>query len=190
MTFLHNDITEQVLFKLTDYNKAIATTPSERQNKSGWTKVFQNQSLTCQNSSPSLLLIGDSIIAGLDRYNKVKKKFCESYSTINCGIGGDRTQHVLWRCEKMVLPTSLKHAVVNCGTNNLKQDSPLDIASGIILVGLALKKKCPHINVIITGIIPRGLKWSRIRSKINKTNLILKKLSKINELFYKDNNFG
>ena len=45
MAFLHNDITEQVLFKLNDCNKAMATTPSERQNKSGWSKVFQNQSL-------------------------------------------------------------------------------------------------------------------------------------------------
>ena len=90
----------------------------------------------------------------------------------------------------MVLPTSLKHAVVNCGMNNLNQDSPQDIASKVVLVGLALKKKCPPINIIITGIILKGLKWSRIRSKISKTNLILKKLSKINELFYMDNNFG
>ena len=38
---------------------------------------------------------------------------------INCGISGDKTQNIMWRSKKILLPQSLKYVVTNCGTNNL-----------------------------------------------------------------------
>ena len=160
--FFHNDVTEQFLYQLSKYKETIPTTPSERPTKVGWKEIFKGQSITCQNSKASLLLIGDSIVAGLGRYKRVKEIFFEAYSTINCGIGGDHTQNVLWRCENMIFPPSLNHIVVHCGSNNIQKDSPQDIASGIVMIGLTARKKCPSVNVIITSILPKVLKWSKM----------------------------
>ena len=52
----------------------------------------------------STLLIDDSIIAGLSRYSNIWKRYFKSLSAINCGIGGDRVENILWRCQN--LPSS------------------------------------------------------------------------------------
>ena len=102
------------------------------------------------------------------------------------GIGGDRTQHVLWRAEHIKLPATTKIAVIHCGTNNIEQDQPWDIANGIISIGLAFQEKRPGIKVIVTGLLPRDFDWSYRRDKIIKTNIYLEKLccTKVKDFFY------
>ena len=177
MAFKKSHQTEQCIIRLHDIKSTIATTPSERPNKSGWDKRAKDQLLNCQQSRGSLMIIGDAIIAGLGRYRYIWEKYFKDYGTINCGIGGDRTENVLVRAGKMVLPKSLEYVVVNCGTNNLKHHSPEEIASGIIQIGVVLIKKRPDLKIFFTGILPKGLKWTRVRSKILKTNSYLKILS-------------
>ena len=65
-------------------------------------------------SQSSLILIGDSIVKCLSRYKKVWQKYFEPYETLNFGISGDKTQHVLWRVKNMDLPDSLKFVMVHC----------------------------------------------------------------------------
>ena len=43
------------------------------------------------------ILIGDSNVAGLTWYQNVWEKFLKPLTTLNCGIGGDRIQHISWR---------------------------------------------------------------------------------------------
>ena len=99
-----------------------------------------------------------------------------SFHTLNYGIAGDRTQHVLWRAENAALPNSLKYVVIHCGTNNIDHDQPRDIANGVISIGLKLQEKCRGLKVIVTGLLPRDLEWSKRRKKINLINYYLEKL--------------
>ena len=43
-----------------------------------------------------MLWVGDSIIQNLVMTQIWEKSFCQMHS-LNFGIGGDRTEHVLWR---------------------------------------------------------------------------------------------
>ena len=49
------------------------------------------------------IVIGDSIVAGLTRYNNVwKNLFGRGF--INLGIHGDCVEHVLWRVKDIAFP--------------------------------------------------------------------------------------
>ena len=55
------------------------------------------------------------------RYTKIWFELFDR-NTVNCGIGGDKIQNVLWRAGNVPLPTSMKYVFINCGTNNLEYD--------------------------------------------------------------------
>ena len=86
--------------------------------------------------------------------DNIWRTFFKTFQTLNYGISGDRTQHVLWRAENATLPNSLKYVVIHCGTNNIDRDQPQDIAIGVISIGLKLQEKCRGLKVIVTGLLP------------------------------------
>ena len=51
-------------------NESIATTPLGRDNKVGWYHIHERQIANSENSNSTLLLIGDSIVVGLKRYQR------------------------------------------------------------------------------------------------------------------------
>ena len=71
----------------------------------------------------STLLIGYSTIAGLSRYFNIWKRYFKPLNAINCGIGGDRVENILWRCKNLPSSTNLQNAVIMCGTNNIQHSS-------------------------------------------------------------------
>ena len=93
---------------------------------------------------------------------------------MNCGIGGDRLQDVLWRTLNVPASQNIKNVVVLCGTNNLLLDSPKDIADGILEIARSFEINYTCVNVIICGILPRDDSWSVNRVYIKKVNQILK----------------
>ena len=92
---------------------------------------------------------------------------------MNCGVGGNRIQHVLWRALNLSVSSNLKYNVL-CGTNNLLLDSSKDIADGIFEIARSLEINYSCVNVIICGILPRDDSWSVNRVSIKKVNHILK----------------
>ena len=106
-------------------------------------------------------------------WNKFK-----SYRAINCGMGGDKTQHVLWRAKQMFLPPTVNYIVIFSGANNIDRDSPRDIARGILSIAAAFKKKSLRPKIIISGLIPRDLNWSARRKNIYETNNIIENICK------------
>ena len=156
------------------YNTSPTTKPLGRDNKAGWYDIHQRHVAMISRRSPRVILCGDSIIAGLARYSEVWGKYFRPLNAINCGIGGDRTQHVLWRMENMQLPSTIQFAVLHCGTNNIDRDRPYDIANGVISCGLILQQKCSQVNVVVTGLLPRDLENSYRRTKIELTNKLLR----------------
>ena len=152
-----------------NYGTSIPTIPQKRFTK-GW--IHESNVFRVQNSKAEMILLGDSIICGLDRYPSVLS--CLP-STLNLGVGGDRTQNVLWRLQDGKLPISAKYLVVQVGTNNVDFDSAKDIADGIYsiaLVGLEVK---PGVKVLVCGVRPRQLYPGLRRAACEKVNHFLKK---------------
>lgn len=49
-----------------------------------------------RESEPDVVFVGDSLVANLQSTDLWEKWFAPMHS-LNFGIGGDQTQHVLWR---------------------------------------------------------------------------------------------
>ena len=145
-----------------------------RFNKSSWIECHRNHCLTMKVTNPNTLLLGDSIMAGLARYQIVWKKYFVLLNAMNFDIGGDRVENVLWRAISLPLPSSVRNIVLQCGTNNISTHSPRDTADCIVDVGIIFRRKSNTLNIIIFGLIPRDECWSVNRLLINKVNDILK----------------
>ena len=132
---------------------------SFRENKLGWYASHRNFTNQIIRRQAKVILLGDSIMANLARYPCVWDHHLQPFNTVNCGVGGDRTQHVLWRAENMYLPASVSVATILCGTNNMDNNvyQPHDIADSVIACGTKLREKHPHLKVIVVGILPPTL---------------------------------
>ena len=95
-------------------------------------------------------------------------------------------QNVLCRVEHLPISSSLKNAVILCGTNISQQDSPEDIVDGIIEIGHCFKKRHHHINIFICGLLPRDECTSINRVYVIETNKILKVKCSLNKFFFID----
>lgn len=138
-----------------------------------------------------LLFIGDSITAGWEGAGKdVWKKYYEPRKAMNAGIGGDRTQHILWRLDNGNIDgLSPKVAVLMIGTNNLGGNTPDDIAAGVKAIVEKLQKKLPKTQVLVLGVFPRGEKAdSDLRKKQESINNVIKGLANSKTVHYLDIN--
>jgi beta-glucosidase len=127
-----------------------------------------------------LLFIGDSITAGWEGAGKeVWKKYYEPRKAMNAGIGGDRTQHVLWRLDHGNIDgLSPKLAVLMIGTNNFGANSAEDIALGVKAIVEKLRTKLPETKILVLGVFPRGEKIDDpLRQKDHAVNDIIKNLA-------------
>jgi lysophospholipase L1-like esterase len=106
-----------------------------------------------------ILFVGDSITDGWrgDRGKEVFEKNYGSMHPFNIGIGGDKTQHVLWRLDHdEVDGISPKVAVLMIGTNNLGTNSDDEIVAGISRIVKDLNQKLPKTKVLLLGVFPRS----------------------------------
>ena len=105
-----------------------------------------------------VVFFGDSITDGWrGRGQDVWKERYGTLHAANFGIGGDRTQHVLWRLQNGELDGyTPKVAVVMIGTNNLGSNTDDEIADGIKAVVAEIKKQQPKTKILLLGIFPRG----------------------------------
>ncbi len=107
------------------------------------------------------------------------------------GIGGDRTEHLLWRVENGLLggKADPKLVVMMIGTNNTGQrmDPPADIAAGVDAIVKAIQKRKPAAKILILGIFPRGEKPDDPKRVNNtKANVLIARLADGKNVFYKD----
>ena len=130
-----------------------ACEPASR-DKPGWLKTHFKLAKATYASICNTILIGDSIVSGLGRYQSVWDQFFPN--AVNLGVGGDLTQHVLWRVRNTRFNRNIKFIVVHCGTNNLNHHQPCDISNALILISEKIQLYNPTIKVILSGILPRG----------------------------------
>lgn len=104
-----------------------------------------------------LLFLGDSITQGWND-NAVWKRYYGNRNAANFGIGGDRTQHVLWRLANgEIAGISPRLVVLMIGTNNIGQNSPEEIAEGVRTIVETLKSGLPETRILLLGVFPRGV---------------------------------
>ena len=135
-----------------------------------------------------LLMIGDSITQGWEGGGKEAwAKYYAPRKAVNLGIGGDRTEHVLWRLDNGNIDgIKPKAAVIMIGTNNSGKNSAQDIAEGITAIVTKLRTRLPNTKVLVLAVFPRGEKPNPQRETIAKVNEIVSKLADDKSVFYLD----
>ena len=161
--------------QLTGYCTSPASSPMGCDNKHGWYEEHEKFVAIAAGSLSSVLLVGDSLVNGLARYHRVWSKYFKPLHALNFGVGGDRTQHVLWRIENGEIPLILQVAFVHCGINNLDRDNPDEIRNGIASIVYTIQEKKPNANFIVSGLLPRDQETS---SRCDKIKLVNQKLRK------------
>ncbi|HYE21365.1 MAG TPA: GDSL-type esterase/lipase family protein [Tepidisphaeraceae bacterium] len=125
-----------------------------------------------------LLFVGDSITAGWNGQKKIWESAWGKYKPHNIGIGGDRTQHVIWRLQNgEVAGLKPKVTVLMIGTNNLGGNSNEEIVAGITACVAEIKKQMPETKVLLLGVFPRSPKATdAARPRIKAINTEIAKL--------------
>jgi len=167
-----------------------AVTPIPRDIETWWKDRHEGFNKRAQRGGVDLVFIGDSITQGWETEGKTAwEKHYSKRNAMNLGIGGDRTQNVLWRLDNgNVEGISPKLAVVMIGTNNSnnKDHTAEEIADGITAIVERLKTKLPQTKILLLAIFPRGEKPNAQREKIAETNRIVSRLADDKTVFYLD----
>lgn len=178
-----------------------AVTPVDRNDGGGWTQRHEAMSARIQQGVDrgdiGMLFIGDSITHGWEGEGKdVWKEYYEKRGAVNLGIGGDRTQHVLWRLDyydleglrKPASGSAPKAAVLMIGTNNSngKDNTAEEIADGIKAIVAKLRADLPETKVLILAIFPRGEKPNPQREKNAKASELASKVADGKMVHYLD----
>jgi beta-glucosidase len=145
-----------------------------------WMKRHESFNERVKQGNVDLLFIGDSITQAWEGPGKdVWAKHYGSRNAVNLGIGGDRTQHVLWRLDHGNIDgIKPKLAVLMIGTNNSGSNTPEQIAEGVAAIVNKLREKLPDTKVLVLGIFPRGADNNDARRQVNaKANEIIAKLA-------------
>jgi lysophospholipase L1-like esterase len=110
-----------------------------------------------RESPIGLLFLGDSITEGWSEHPEIWRESFGSHAPANFGIGGDSTQHVLWRILNGELEgLNPKAVILLIGTNNTGQHSAEEIAAGIRRILHHLLDRLPETRVLVLAVFPRG----------------------------------
>jgi lysophospholipase L1-like esterase len=168
-----------------------AVKPAPREGP--WLKRHEGFVAIAKKGDVDLLFLGDSITdawggEGHNPKSNGAKIFTEEFVPLkaaNFGIGGDRTQHVLWRLQNGELDGIMpKVAMLMIGTNNSNgmDNSAEEIADGITAIVKEIQKRSPKTKVLLLGVFPRGKDPAASpgikaqREKLTKVNSIVKAL--------------
>ena len=139
-----------------------------------------NKNVQANQGNIDLIFVGDSITQGWEGRGKlVWEKYYGHRKALNLGIGGDRTQHVLWRLDNgNITGIQPKAAVVMIGTNNSGNDrnNAGEIVDGVEAIVKKLRTKLPQTKILLLAIFPRGENFNDQRGKILQVNQTFHKL--------------
>jgi lysophospholipase L1-like esterase len=134
-----------------------------------------------------ILLVGDSITqqwgGGLDGkpFNAAWQKTFGRYKTVNIGIGGDKTQNVLWRLDHGgVAGLEPRLVVLLIGNNNMFFTPETGIepaAQGIKVCVANIRENFPKAHVLVLKVFPAHAPGNRFYEDIKKVNAALDKIN-------------
>ena len=106
-----------------------------------------------------LVFLGDSIT---QRWGEAGREVWDKYysrrKVANFGIGGDRTQHVLWRIEHGNFDGIYPKAIILLiGINNSSAgNTAQEIADGVMTIVQKLREKVPGSKILLLAVFPSG----------------------------------
>ncbi len=157
-------------------NDAIKPVPRD----GGWVKRHESFNARVKQGNVDLLFIGDSITQGWEGNGKdAWAKHFTPRNAVNLGIGGDRTQHVLWRLDNgNIEGVKPKLAVIMIGTNNARSNKPEETAAGVTAIVTKLREKLPEMKILLLAIFPREADSNgQLRQTNTKVNEQIAKLA-------------
>jgi lysophospholipase L1-like esterase len=163
-------------------NTAVKPSKKDESRHEGFLKIAKKGDI-------DVVFYGDSITDGWNGAGKDvwKDKFAP-LKAVDFGIGGDRTQHLLWRMQNGELEGyKAKVMVLMIGTNNLGANTNEEIADGIKAVVEEFQKNQPKAKVLLLGIFPRGeMATDKNRDRIKDINKIIAKMDDGKKVKYMD----
>jgi lysophospholipase L1-like esterase len=129
------------------------------------------------NAPVRVVFLGDSITQGWEDAGAAAwERDFAPLGALQIGVGGDRTEHVLWRLEKAPLTTLDPRVIVlMIGTNNAStgRDSGELIVRAVRAVVDTLLTQCPRARVIVLDLPPRGQRMNPLRGLVLQVNQAL-----------------
>ena len=166
-----------------------------RTNPTNWVARHEGFLKIAQKGNVDLLFLGDSITDGWrGRGSNVWNRFYAPRRAANFGIGGDRTEHVLWRLNQGELEgLKPKVVVLMIGTNNTGKEkdgrprnSIPEIIEGVTAVVSEIRTRLPDSKILLLGIFPRGNIDDPQRGQVAVINTALAKLDDGRKVKYLD----
>jgi lysophospholipase L1-like esterase len=157
-----------------------------------WNQMHEGFLKRAKEGPVDVLFLGDSITEGWGGAGReVWTERFQKKNAANFGIGGDKTQQVLWRITEgaELEGISPKVCVLMIGTNNfgLGGEEPENVVKGIRAIIDALRAKHPKLKILLLAIFPRDEKpETNFRKKISAVNAELAKLADGKSLVYLD----
>jgi lysophospholipase L1-like esterase len=160
-----------------DEAKNYAVQPVPRD--AGWLTRHESFNAISKQGKAPLVFLGDSITQGWS--GKGKEAWANTWApmgAVNFGIGGDRTEHVLWRLENGNFDgLKPKLVVLMIGTNNMANLDDQAIANGVIKCVGAIRTRLPATKILLLAIFPRSPKATDpVRARLKHINEIIAKL--------------
>lgn len=156
-----------------DNNPAATPTPcSDTQGDGRWMSLHNRFVSDSKDKEPDVLFVGDSLVQLLHQFEVWRELFSPLHA-LNFGLGGDGTQHVLWRLSNGELDhISPKVVVLWVGTNNHGHTAE-QICGGIMAIVQLIKNKLPNAHTLVLGLLPRGKLANPLREKNHHVNQLV-----------------
>lgn len=181
------------LFHCAAYAVPVTLQPVERLQEGGWKELYDRNLAEAEKGPYDIVFVGDSITQRwhyAQNVKTLKEVFGESTRTLNLGIYGDRTQHILWRMDRMPWEKIAPKAIVlMIGTNNTgnKDATPDEIYAGVEAIIKQLREKAPQAKIMLMAIFPReDLASHPFRINNSQVNALLPKLTDNQQVFFFD----
>ena len=154
----------------------------------GWMERDLKLSWEARSRHPDLIVVGDSIVQRFEQAGKpVWDRYYAPRHALNLGIGGDRTEQILWRLEHGNLAhMAPKLAIVMVGQNNGGHNSAAEIAAGISAVVQAIQERLPQTKILLLAIFPRGRTDNPERAVLAEASRQASQLADHRRIFYLD----
>jgi lysophospholipase L1-like esterase len=138
--------------------KPDASAAIEKKDADGRFRKMHESFLARGKEGPiGVLFVGDSITAGWTKAPHIWQHYFGKWQPGNFGIGGDQTQHVIWRIENGELDgIHPKVVALMLGTNNTGANTADEIAAADKKIVEMIRAKIPEAKVLVLAVFPRG----------------------------------
>jgi len=163
-----------------------AIIPELRISPADWVARHEGFVQEARKGGINILFLGDSITDGWrNTGSNVWNKYYAPRHAADFGIGGDRTQHVLWRMDHGELDgIKPKVVVLMIGTNNTGKENDTgkirntipETIEGVQAVVKELRVKLPDSKILLLAIFPRSTLDNPQRTQVALINTVIAKL--------------